>query len=808
MSMSMISISGFSMKEELVSKEDDEEIEIKNSEFENDNSSFTDSFHEKTDLKNKSKTNEESEISDIKNSMINEYDYDISNNDSDFDVDTEFLKDITREIGKSEINFSNIKSEESDEEEDGDEDVKRKVSSRNNISNCYYNLKEREPEFEIDLNKGLTQMVDEKINKVKDLPYYINNQMIEVLMLAEKPSLAKIIAYVLKREGKNFKIYTEKGLTIYTYEGRFKGKKAFFTVSSIRGHVYQDNFKEKIKRNFYQDDDINVNELYEEKIVKALKRNNDEDITKFINVPQFLRNIAEGKDILCLWLDCDPEGENICYEVIHNVLPYMNKRDYQQIYRAQFNSLTKKDIRQSFENLSDYPDKDLSMSVDARSIIDFKVGVCFTRLFSDKILNFLKENNQVNQNKRVLSYGPCQTPTLWFVVQRAKEKRSHKKRSYYRIFIEIEDDDGNPFKLYYKKKFNKTNLKKKLHQMRFNFFAELTNIKHKDKRQLPPPGIKTTTMLKMASLQLKISPYDASKIAQQLYIKGLISYPRTGSTKYSENFEFQESLEMFKDNPHFSDKVNDLLINFDKSQFDFSRGEVKGGHQPIVPTKSIEEQYLENKNQWNLYRCICLYYFASLSPQLEYENMKCEFHLGKYKFKKTFSKLKKKGFLNFLTLKRKKFVEKFPSFTLNKSYKIVNIDYVHLREPSPEYLTEAELIDEMEKKKIGTDGSIPSHILNLTKRGYVKVDEHRRIKPTRLGISLIDSLNEIIPDIVKPENRAKIEQFVKQIASGDNSYQTAIESALEFYREKLKYCNNNIDKVKDGFGKHFHLKKN
>ena len=394
--MSMISISGFSMKEELVSKEDDEEIEIKNSEFENDNSSFTDSFNEKTDLKNKSKTNEESEISDIKNSMINEYDYDISNNDSDFDVDTEFLKDITRELGKSEINFSNIKSEESDEEDDEDEDVKRKVSSRNNISNCYFNLKEREPEFEIDLNKGLTQMVDEKINKVKDLPYYINNQMIEVLMLAEKPSLAKIIAYALKREGKNFKIYKEKGLTIYTYEGRFKGKKAFFTVSSIRGHVYQDNFKEKNKRNFYQDDDINVNELYEEKIVKALKRNDDEDRNKFINVPQFLRNIAEGKDILCLWLDCDPEGENICYEVIHNVLPYMNKRDYQQIYRAQFNSLTKKDIRQSFENLSDYPDKELSMSVDARSIIDFKVGVCFTRLFSEKILNFLKKNNQVN----------------------------------------------------------------------------------------------------------------------------------------------------------------------------------------------------------------------------------------------------------------------------------------------------------------------------------------------------------------------------------------------------------------------------
>ena len=807
MSMSKISISGFSMKE-LMSKGDDGESEINFSENENENdSSSIISFNGKTKIRKKSKTNEESEISEfMKNSMVNEYDYDISYDDEDSDVDTEFLKDITRELGKSKINLSSDKSEESDEDED--EVIKRKITSKNNISNCYYKLKEEEPELEIDLNKGLTQMVDEKIKKVKNLPYYINNQMIEVLMLAEKPSLAKIIAHVLNRGGSNFRIYTDNGLTIYTYEGRFKGKKAFFTVSSIRGHVYQDNFKKRIKQYYYEDDEINVNELYEEKIVKALKRNNDEDRKKFINIPQFLRNIAEGKDILCLWLDCDPEGENICYEVIHNVLPYMNKRDYQQIYRAQFNSLTKKDIRQSFENLKDYPDKELSMSVDARSIIDFKVGVCFTRLFSDKILNFLKENDKVSQNKRILSYGPCQTPTLWFVVERAKKKKNHKKSSYYRIYIEIEDDDGNPYKLYYKTKYNKTNLKKKLSRMRFNFFAELTKIKYKNKRQLPPAGIKTTTMLKMASLQLKISPYDASKIAQQLYMKGLISYPRAGSSKYSENFEFEESLKMFKDNPHFSEKVNDLLDNFDRSQFDFTRGEVKGGHQPIVPTKSIEEEYLENKNQWNLYRCICLYYFASLSPQLEYENMKCEFQVGKYKFKKTFSKLIKKGFLNFLSLKKRKFVDKFPSFTLKKNYKIVNLDYVHLREPSAEYLTEAELIDEMEKQKIGTDGSIPSHILNMTKRGYVRVDEHRRIKPTRLGISLIDSLEEIIPDIVKPENRAKIEQFVKQIASGDNSYKIAIESALDFYREKLKYCNNNIDKVKDGFGKHFHLNKN
>jgi DNA topoisomerase IA len=69
----------------------------------------------------------------------------------------------------------------------------------------------------------------------------------------------------------------------------------------------------------------------------------------------------------------------------------MNKRNYQQIYRAKFNSLTKKDIKDSFNNLSEYPNRNLSMAVDARSIIDFKVGVCFTRLFSTQILRNIKK---------------------------------------------------------------------------------------------------------------------------------------------------------------------------------------------------------------------------------------------------------------------------------------------------------------------------------------------------------------------------------------------------------------------------------
>ena len=112
----------------------------------------------------------------------------------------------------------------------------------------------------------------------------------------------------------------------------------------------------------------------------------------------------------------------------------------------------------------------------------------------------------------------------------------------------------------------------------------------------------------------------------------------------------------------------------------------------------------------------------------------------------------------------------------------------------------------MEKYNIGTDGSIPSHIHNLTLRGYVKVDRKKRIIPTRLGVALIDVLNRIEPDIIKPENRAKIENFVKDIENGKKSYNEALENAIKFYKNKFIDCYSKTEELRKEFGKYFRLK--
>ena len=98
------------------------------------------------------------------------------------------------------------------------------------------------------------------------------------------------------------------------------------------------------------------------------------------------------------------------------------------------------------------------------------------------------------------------------------------------------------------------------------------------------------------------------------------------------------------------------------------------------------------------------------------------------------------------------------------------------------------------------------HIENIVKRGYVEVDkENRRLIPTNLGRALIEALEKVEPDIVLPKNRAKIEEFVSELAQGKKKYKDVLDYALDFYKKKYINVSENLDLMLDVFGKYFEL---
>ena len=73
-----------------------------------------------------------------------------------------------------------------------------------------------------------------------------------------------------------------------------------------------------------------------------------------------MKKEAEGCTYLVLWLDNDKEGENICFEEVDIVVPHMLKLNIQQIFRAKFSSIARRDIIHAFETITDPPNKNES----------------------------------------------------------------------------------------------------------------------------------------------------------------------------------------------------------------------------------------------------------------------------------------------------------------------------------------------------------------------------------------------------------------------------------------------------------------
>ena len=68
-------------------------------------------------------------------------------------------------------------------------------------------------------------------------------------------------------------------------------------------------------------------------------------------------------------------------------------------------------------------------------------------------------------------------------------------------------------------------------------FPRVTDISQKEKSKQRPMALNTVEMLRVASAGLGMGPHHAMQVAERLYTQGYISYPRTETTSYPENFD-------------------------------------------------------------------------------------------------------------------------------------------------------------------------------------------------------------------------------------------------------------------------------
>merc|ERR1719334_2056844 len=248
-----------------------------------------------------------------------------------------------------------------------------------------------------------------------------NEQFTKVLMVAEKPSVAKMLAEHLSGGRYRVRRGQSRANQIFEFIKYFgpAQQKVKLMVTSVVGHIYGLNFEDGRVRDLAQ--------LFSAKVQKVV-----EDTTKKLRIVEHLQELAQEAEYLALWLDCDREGENIGFEVISLCQEWIQ---YDNVYRAKFSALTAPELVMAYDNLA-RPDKYAAMCVDARQELDLKIGVAFSRLMTKAYLDMAREKFRLRDQK-VVSFGPCQTPTLWFCVQRHKEIQNFRPEEYFTVTVTV-----------------------------------------------------------------------------------------------------------------------------------------------------------------------------------------------------------------------------------------------------------------------------------------------------------------------------------------------------------------------------------
>lgn len=102
------------------------------------------------------------------------------------------------------------------------------------------------------------------------------------------------------------------------------------------------------------------------------------------------------------------------------------------MYRAIFSALDEKSLSEAYWGVDRGPNQNESDAVEVRQELDLKIGVAWTR-FQTKFFG----GKFRDLDAKTISYGPCQTPTLWFCVQRDDEIKAFRPEKYQMLTLKI-----------------------------------------------------------------------------------------------------------------------------------------------------------------------------------------------------------------------------------------------------------------------------------------------------------------------------------------------------------------------------------
>ena len=463
-----------------------------------------------------------------------------------------------------------------------------------------------------------------------------------------------------------------------------------------------------------------------------------------------LKNLAKKADSVVIGTDFDREGELIGSDAlrqIREVAPDV------PVSRARYSAFTKAEIDHAFNNLVEL-DQDLADAGESRQYIDLIWGAVLTRyLTTARFSGF--------GNTR--SAGRVQTPTLALVVERERERMAFKPEDYWVISGEASHGEEEPFKVSHTtaRFWDKDAADAAYANVAQAKEARVTAVERKSRTQRPPAPFNTTSLQAAAAAE-GISPARTMRLAESLYMDGLISYPRVDNTVYPSSLDLKDCVRTISKVPQYAPTCKALLS---QPKLTATRGKQETtDHPPIYPTGAADPEKLQPA-AWKLYNLIARRFLATLMGPATIEGTKVTFDVNGEPFQASGNVLANPGFRSVYPYGLKK-DDQLPELHEGDVCDVWKMDLLAKQTEPPARYSQGKLIQEMEKRGLGTKSTRASIIDTLYQRKYLKNDP---CEPSQLGMAIIDALNTYAPRITTPEMTSELEDDMTKVAEGTDT---------------------------------------
>lgn len=540
-------------------------------------------------------------------------------------------------------------------------------------------------------------------------------------------------------------------------------------------------------------------------------------------------------DVTTIYVCTDSGREG---EYIYRLVDMMVDAKSKEKKRVWIDSQTEDEIKKGVKNAKPLGAYDnLADSAFLRAKEDYLMGINFSRLLTLCYGRTLAK--KLEKDHIVIAVGRVMTCVLGMIVNREREIRDFVKLPYYKVqalfefegFIDYDAEwkavEGSRYHLsnqiYKEVGFTDKALAETfVNELKAsNEKPVIEDVKKKKETKNPPLLYNLAELQNELSKKLKQSPDQTLKIAQNLYEKKLITYPRTDARVLSTAV-CKEILSNLKGLTQL-DKVASLdekdktlpeyaleVINSNKhkglEKTKYVNDKAITDHYAIIPTGQGLSTY--NKLpaiEKEVYILIVRRFLAIFFPPAIYNQLSITTKLGDERFFSTSKVCTSEGFQVILNDEKKEDDSKQDKAEILKKLKkgqTVLVKELDIKEsettPPKRYnsgsiilamenagklIEDDELREQIKGSGIGTSATRAEILSKLEKIDYISLNKKTQIlTPTTLGESIYDVVAGSIPSLLRPELTASWEKGLSMIASGDiknDEYMKKLESYIQ-----------------------------